>query len=117
MAQLVKESQKLYVVDCGGFYSAAEIRELLSWAEGLSQSEAAAKNHVSIHTVHSHRKSILRKSGVSSGIGVLSFCLASGHIKPIDRSDAIQHGDAILNHALRAPESAVLANGGVYANC
>lgn len=111
MAQRLNQPIKHYIVDCGDFFSAAEIRELIAWAEGLTEAQAAERNSVSIHTVHSHRQALRSKTGATCGIGVLAYCLLVGHIRPLNHGSQPQN---LVEQSLRAPHSAGFHQGGRY---
>jgi DNA-binding CsgD family transcriptional regulator len=111
MAQRLNQATRNYIVDCGDFFSAAEIRELIAWAEGLTEAQAAERNRVSIHTVHSHRQALRTKTGVNSGIGVIAYCLMVGHIRPLNDNALTSN---VIMQALRAPQSCVIQQGGRY---
>ncbi|MBM1105428.1 PAS domain-containing protein [Aurantibacter crassamenti] len=53
-----------------------EIIELI--AEGYTSGQIAEKLFISIHTVATHRKKILKKAGVSNGIDLIFFCKKNG---------------------------------------
>lgn len=72
-----------YLVESGGFFSAAETRELTSWVNGLTVDQSAKANHVSPNTVKSHRAAILSKTGQECGIGVVQYCHYFRYIRPV----------------------------------
>ncbi len=80
----IRLHNKTYVIDSEGFFSPAETRELTSWLQGLAVDEAAFLSNVSIDTVKSQRRALREKTGQHNGIGVLTYCLVNGHIRPDD---------------------------------
>lgn len=85
MATSVLTHQKTYLVDSGGFFSAAETRELSAWLLGLTVDQAALANNVSPDTVKTHRRALREKTGQGSGIGVIMYCLVAGFVRPADQ--------------------------------
>jgi DNA-binding CsgD family transcriptional regulator len=75
---------KNYLVEGGGFFTAPETRELVSWLQGLTVDEAAERSHTSPETVRSHRKKLREKTGQHTGVGVLTYCLVHGYIRRAD---------------------------------
>ena len=60
--------------------SAREIEILAHLASGYSNEEVADLLYISVHTVKSHRKAILRKSGARNMLQLVSECIRSGLI-------------------------------------
>jgi DNA-binding CsgD family transcriptional regulator len=53
--------------------------DVLKWlAKGLSNKEVADKLHVSIHTVHTHRKNIMDKTSIRSLAGLTIYAVSKG---------------------------------------
>jgi len=80
----VQLHKKHYLLDSDGFFSPAEMRELVTWVQGLTVDESAFINHVSTETVKAHRRSLREKTEQHCGIGVLTFCLVHGYIRPVE---------------------------------
>lgn len=53
-------------------------------ADGLTNKEIAEKKHLSIHTIMTHRKNILRKVGASNVSEMIMFAIKSGIIDNIE---------------------------------
>jgi regulator of cell morphogenesis and NO signaling len=64
--------------------SQREQEVLSAIASGLSNKEVADKLHISIHTVISHRKNIMRKTGFKTAPGLTFFALHNGLISQND---------------------------------
>lgn len=94
--------QERYLVDSGDFFSGAETRELVNLLRGLTYDEAAARSRTSIETVKSHRQAIRAKTGQHNCIGVLTYCLVYGYIRPVDLNSPALHRRHKLMVALRA---------------
>ncbi len=63
-----------------GYLSEREI-DVLKWlAQGLSNKEIADKLNLSIHTVNTHRKNIMDKTGVRSLAGLTIYAVSKGII-------------------------------------
>lgn len=77
---------RLFTVCAGQLLSAAEERELCLWMQALTVEEASAFESRSPETVRKHRQNIRAKTGQSSGIGVLTWCLSNGLIFPTDNN-------------------------------
>jgi len=111
----VRLHHKHYLVDSGGFFSAAETRELVNWIEGLAADEAAARSNTSIETVKSHRQALRTKTGQHNGIGVLTYCLVHGYIRPADlNSPALRRRQKLMAGLRTAVQNKILgglANG------
>lgn len=60
--------------------SSREIEILISIAKGLTNKEIAEKHFISIHTVISHRKNIVRKTGIKSVSGLTMYALLNNLI-------------------------------------
>lgn len=104
---------KTYLIESDGFFSPAETRELISWLQGMAVDEAAFLNNVSIETVKSHRSALREKTGQHSGIGVLTYCLVHGYIRPDDtHSPRLQTRHQLMYSLRAAVPSAVPAGGG-----
>lgn len=58
--------------------SAREEEVLRGIVDGLSNKEIAAKLHLSTHTIDSHRKNIMAKTGINNTAGLIRFALKSG---------------------------------------
>lgn len=58
--------------------SQRELQVLQLIANGNTTEKIAAKLHISIHTVNSHRKNILRKLNISSPIHLVAYAVESG---------------------------------------
>lgn len=98
----IRLHNKTYWVDSGGFFSAAETRELISWIQGHPLDVAAFLSNVSTETVKSHRRALREKTGQHSGIGVLTYCLVNGYVRPDDtHSPQLQHRHNLM-FSLRA---------------
>lgn len=93
----------LYIVEPGDLLTPAEVRELLAWAEGLTEAQAAERHHVSVSTVHSHRQSLHSKTGVSSGMGVFAYFLLTGHIRPLNTNTPLLRPEGHSLPCLRVP--------------
>ncbi|WP_288365561.1 hypothetical protein [uncultured Marinobacter sp.] len=107
----VQLHQKHYYVDSGGLFSAAETRELVNWLQGLTLDESAARNHVSTETVKSHRRALREKTQQHTGIGVLTFCLVHGYIKPADSDSPSLRRRHNLMRGLRAAMHETIMGG------
>lgn len=59
-------------------FSNREIEIVKLIAEGLQSKQIAEKLNISVHTVHTHRKNILEKSGVKSTGHLISRCMQEG---------------------------------------
>jgi DNA-binding CsgD family transcriptional regulator len=64
--------------------SLREQEVLSAIASGFSNKEVADKLHISIHTVISHRKNIMRETGFKTTQGLTFFALHNGLISPND---------------------------------
>jgi DNA-binding NarL/FixJ family response regulator len=62
--------------------SEIEIVRLIS--QGLTNKEIAVKKILSIHTIMTHRKNILRKVGVSNASELIMYAIKSGLIDNIE---------------------------------
>lgn len=93
----------LYIVEPGDLLTPAEVRELLAWAEGLTEAQAAERHHVSVSTVHSHRQSLHSKTGVRSGMGVFAYFLLTGHIRPLNIKTPLASSGSVSLPYLRVP--------------
>jgi hypothetical protein len=101
MATSVLTHQKTYLVDGGGFFSAAETRELSTWLLGLTVEQAAQVNNVSPDTVKTHRRALREKTGQGSGIGVIMYCLVAGFVRPAENQLPTYNRRPGLTTALR----------------
>lgn len=63
-------------------FSEREIEIITELANGLSAQEIASKLNLSPHTVTTHRKNILQKSGCSNTAQLVAKCLTAGVISP-----------------------------------
>ena len=106
---------KHYLVDSDGFFSAAETRELVNWIQGLAIDEAAARSRTSPETVKTHRRTLREKTNQHTGIGVLTYCLVHGYIKPADtNSPALRRRHKLMKGLRTAIHDSILgglANG------
>lgn len=102
---------KTYLIDSDGFFSPAETRELRSWLQGMAVDEAAFINSVSIETVKTHRRALREKTEQHSGIGVLTYCLVHGYIRPVDTYSPLLQKRHQLMYSLRAAVSAATTKG------
>lgn len=57
-----------------------ELEVLVSVAKGFTNKEIAAIHNISVHTVISHRKNIVRKTGIKSVSGLTVYALLNGLI-------------------------------------
>lgn len=57
---------------------------LIELAKGLMNKEIAAKLHISIHTVVTHRKNIVRKTGIKSAAGLAVYALLNNLLEERD---------------------------------
>jgi len=101
---------KHYLVDSEGFFSPAETRELINWLQGLTVDEAAFRSHCSADTVKTHRRALREKTEQSAGIGVLTYCLVHGYIRPTNDSPQQSERNRLM-YSLRAAV-ATAAKGG-----
>lgn len=65
--------------------SARELQVLKLIAKGCTTRIVAEKLHISVHTVNSHRKNILKKLNISSPIHLLAFAVEKGLVR-IDKA-------------------------------
>lgn len=93
---------KNYLVDGGDLFSPAETRELMNWLQGLTVDEAAIRSHCSPETVKTHRRALRDKTQQHQGIGVLTYCLVHGYIRPIDNGTPERKKRNKLMFSLRA---------------
>lgn len=61
-----------------------EQQVLAALARGLSNKEVGDRLHISTHTVISHRKNVMRKTGFKTAQGLTFFALHNGLISPDD---------------------------------
>ena len=61
---------------------------LIELAKGLMNKEIAAKLHISIHTVVTHRKNIVRKTGIKSAAGLAVYALLNNLLEERDLETA-----------------------------
>lgn len=61
--------------------SAREREILIAVAQGLMNKEIAARLHISINTVMTHRKSIMRKTGIKTVAGLTVYALLNNFIR------------------------------------
>lgn len=61
--------------------SAREREILIAVAQGLMNKEIAARFHISINTVMTHRKSITRKTGIKTVAGLTVYALLNNYIR------------------------------------
>lgn len=61
---------------------------LIELAKGLMNKEIAAKLHISIHTVVTHRKNIVRKTGIKSAAGLAVYALLNNLLEESDLETA-----------------------------
>ncbi|NUY79451.1 helix-turn-helix transcriptional regulator [Flavobacterium sp. MAH-1] len=61
-------------------YSSREIEIIRDLAEGLDTKSIASKRHISIHTVNSHRRNILHKSGLNNTAQLVRMSMLQGLI-------------------------------------
>lgn len=61
--------------------SAREREILVAVAQGLMNKEIAARFHISINTVMTHRKSITRKTGIKTVAGLTVYALLNNYIR------------------------------------
>lgn len=64
--------------------TASEIDIVRLIAEGLTNKEIAAKKILSIHTIMTHRKNIMRKLGISNASELIMYAVKSGLIDNIE---------------------------------
>jgi DNA-binding NarL/FixJ family response regulator len=64
--------------------TASEIEIVRLIAEGLTNKEIASRKILSIHTIMTHRKNILRKLGVSNASELIMYAIKSGIIDNIE---------------------------------
>jgi DNA-binding NarL/FixJ family response regulator len=62
----------------------SEIEIVRLIAQGLTNKEIAVKKFLSIHTIMTHRRNILRKAGVSNASELIMFAIKSGIIDNIE---------------------------------
>ncbi len=62
--------------------SGREREVLRGIADGLSSKEIAARLHISVATVQSHRSSIMAKAGVHKAPGLVRFAIREGIVEP-----------------------------------
>lgn len=60
--------------------SERELEVLISVAKGLTNKEIATNHNISVHTVMSHRKNIIKKTGIKSISGLTVYALINGFI-------------------------------------
>jgi regulator of cell morphogenesis and NO signaling len=77
---LNEEGRKGYSADL----SEREKQALIALACGLSNKEIAEKLNISIHTVVSHRKNIIRKTGIRTAQGLTLYAFINNLITPND---------------------------------
>lgn len=65
-----------------GDLSEREMQIIKYVGRGMSSSDIASKLHVSIHTINSHRKNILKKLGLKSPTELIIYAVDKGWIKP-----------------------------------
>jgi DNA-binding NarL/FixJ family response regulator len=68
----------------GLMLTASEVEIVRLIAQGLTNKEIAVKKFLSIHTIMTHRKNILRKVGVSNASELIMFAIKSGIIDNIE---------------------------------
>ena len=61
--------------------SEREIEVLVAVAKGLQNKEIAETLNISVHTVMSHRKNIIAKTGIKSIAGLTVYALMNGLIE------------------------------------
>ncbi len=66
------------LVKLASILSTREEEVLRGIADGLSNKEIATKLHLSPHTIDSHRKNIMSKTGINNTAGLIRFALKSG---------------------------------------
>jgi DNA-binding CsgD family transcriptional regulator len=59
-------------------FSPKELELLRCLAEGLSSKQAAVRLGISVHTVDTHRRNLLRKTGSSNTVGLVVRCVRWG---------------------------------------
>jgi len=80
---LFESSEKKETIN-GLVLTASEIEIVRLIAQGLTNKEIAVKKFLSIHTIMTHRKNILRKVGVSNASELIMFAIKSGIIDNIE---------------------------------
>ena len=61
--------------------SEREIEVLIALAKGMTNKEIATLLHISVHTVISHRKNIIRKTGIKSVAGLTVYAMLNNLMK------------------------------------
>ena len=79
---LEDSSQEEGTAGQGDKLSAREIEILTGVAQGLLNKEIAAKYNISIHTVITHRKNIVRKTGIKTIAGLTAYAILNNLIDP-----------------------------------
>lgn len=64
--------------------TASEIEIVRLFSQGLTSKDVAAKKFLSVHTVMTHRKNIMRKLGASNASEMIMFAIRSGLIDNIE---------------------------------
>lgn len=80
LSELPERSESSFL----SFLSERERQTLSFLARGFSNKEIAARLHISIHTVISHRKNIMRKTGIKTVQGLTLYALQGGLLSPDD---------------------------------
>jgi DNA-binding NarL/FixJ family response regulator len=81
---LMESAEKKAVTNSHVILTASEIDIVRLIAEGLTNKEIANKKNLSIHTIMTHRKNILRKLGASNASEMIMFAIKSGIIDNIE---------------------------------
>jgi DNA-binding NarL/FixJ family response regulator len=77
-------NEKKGVPDETAQLTASEIEIVRLIAEGLTNKEIACRKHLSVHTIMTHRKNILRKLGVSNASELIMCAIRKGFIDTIE---------------------------------
>lgn len=82
--------------------SAVEIDVLCGIADGLSDLQVAARLVKSVHTIRSHRDTLLAKTGANNRVELARYAVAAGHVPPACR-DGEREQDESGHHPEHAP--------------